>query len=696
MVAELQFLRPLWFLALLPLAALLVAFWRRRGRNQAWRGLVDAHLLPHLLVGTEGAPRRLPLALLGLGWLLVVTALAGPVWERLPQPVFAATAERVFLLDLSPSMNAADIRPSRLARARFELLDLLRETKEGQVALIAFGPEPFLVSPLTGDAKTIAAQVPRLASDLIPVPGRRRTERALEMAADLLTQAGAVGGEVILLSDGIADAPSSGAEDAPALSAARELAAAGARVSVLGVGTEQGAPVPEAKGGFASDPSGAVRFSRLDRRGLEALAAAGRGRYVTLDAGDRDTQALTDDAAPGPGRVVEQGGLTADQWREEGPWLLLVLLPLAALGFRRGWLLPVLALAFLLPPAPGWALGWQDLWQRPDQRAARSFASGDPEAAAAGFEDPAWRAAAHYRTGAYPAALDDLRGLGGPEADYNRGNALARLGRLDEAIAAYERTLDQAPGHADAKANLDLVRELKERQQPPPQQSQDPEQAQSQGGQGDSPEGQDSEDAEGSKEAEASKEGSAPGDASQDRSAQSEGADGSEQGAGKPQSEKSQSQDQESGAGQSPGESPAAQSVADPAGGAGQQPGEEQAGADGPTTSQGPGQEPKAADLGRSALEGEQELELPPGQGAADPLGADAQGRAAPGQRNTEEATGEGRPGAAGIRPEDLTPEQREQLQAMEAQLRRVPDDPAGLLRQRFLLQHLRREGRLQ
>lgn len=689
MVAEFQFLRPLWFLALLPLAALLVVLWQRRGRNQPWRGLVDAHLLPHLLVGTDGAPRRLPLALLGLGWLLLLTALAGPVWERLPQPVFAATAERVILLDLSPSMNATDIRPSRLARARFELLDLLRETKEGQVALIAFGPEPFLVSPLTGDAKTIAAQVPRLATDLIPVPGPRRTERALEMAAELLTQAGAAGGEVILLSDGIADAPSNGAEDAPALSAARELATAGARVSVLGVGTEQGAPVPEAKGGFASDPSGAVRFSRLDRRGLEALAAAGRGRYVTLDPGDRDTQSLTDDA-PGPGRVLEQGGLTADQWREEGPWLLLVLLPLAALGFRRGWLLPVLALAFLLPPAPSWALSWQDLWQRPDQRAARSFASGDPETAAAGFEDPAWRAAAHYRAGAYPAALDDLRGLGGPEADYNRGNALARIGRLDEAIAAYGRTLDQAPGHADAKANLDLVRRLKERQQAPPQQSQNPEQAQSQGGQGESPEGQ------GSKDAEASKDGSDPGDASQDGGTQSEGADGSEQGARKSASEGSQSQAQESGAGLSPGESPAAQPGADPAGGAGQQAGEEQAGEDGLTTSQGPGQEPKAADLGRSALQGEQELEMSPGPGAEDPLVADAQGRAAPGQSSPEEANGEGRSGAAGIRPEDLTLEQREQLQAMEAQLRRVPDDPAGLLRQRFLLQHLRREGRLQ
>ncbi len=468
MPADLHFLRPPWFLALVPLLALLVVLWRRRARDQAWRGLVDAHLLPHLLVGTDGAPRRLPLALLGLGWLLAVTALAGPVWERLPQPVFAATAERVILLDLSPSMNAADIRPSRLARARFELLDLLRATKEGQVALIAFGPEPFLVSPLTSDAQTIAAQVPRLATDLIPVPGPRRTDRALEMAGELLAQAGAVGGDVILITDAVDDGPSGeDASESAAVAAARNLAASGVRVSVLGVGTSQGAPVPAAKGGFADDPSGAIRIAKLDREGLEALAAAGQGRYVALDAGDRDTLALADDSVLQAGKVVEQEGLATDQWREEGPWLLLALLPVAALGFRRGWLLPILALVVLLPPEPSWALGWGDLWQRPDQQAAQSFASGDHANAAERFEDPAWRAASRYRASDYKGALDDLAGLAGPESDYNRGNALARLGRLDEAIAAYERTLDQVPEHGDAKANLDLVRQLKERQKPP-------------------------------------------------------------------------------------------------------------------------------------------------------------------------------------------------------------------------------------
>ena len=406
MPAELHFLRPGWFLALIPLLALLLLLGRRQAQDQVWRRLVDAHLLPHLLDESPGRARRLPLVLLALGWLLAVLALAGPVWERLPAPVFTVEAKRVILLDLSPSMNAADVPPSRLARARFEVLDLLRASREGQVALIAYGPEPFVVSPLTGDSRTIADQVPRLASDLIPVPGPRRTDLALEAAGALLSSAGGGPGEVILISDGLGGSGGDGAlEQSRAIAAARDLAKAGHRVSVLGVGTQGGAPLPDKAGGFASDDAGAIQMVRLDRQGLEDLARAGGGSYVGMDAGDRDTRALSERPLPVQAQMTEEEGLSADQWREEGPWLLLALLPLAALAFRRGWLLPLLACIAWLPPQPGWALDWSTLWQRPDQRAAESFAGTDYQAAISAFQDPAWRAAARYRVGDYDGVI---------------------------------------------------------------------------------------------------------------------------------------------------------------------------------------------------------------------------------------------------------------------------------------------------
>jgi Ca-activated chloride channel homolog len=680
MPIDLHFLRPHWFIALLPLALLIAALWRGVAQATVWRGLVDAHLLPHLLVGADGGPRRLPLMALAAAWVTAVTALAGPVWERLPQPVFGTSAKRVILLDLSPSMNAADLPPSRLARARFEVLDLLDATREGQVALIAFGPDPYIVSPLTGDAQTIAGQVPRLTSDLIPVPGPRRTERALEQAGALLAQAGATGGDVILITDGL----TAGGADlgTPVNAAARALAAAGHRLSILGVGTTQGAPVPGPQGSFAPTGGGSIALSRLDRAGLTTLAAAGGGRYVDLDAGDADTRALTAAAvAPTPGELVEQPGLAADQWREEGPWLLLALLPVAALAFRRGWLLSAVLLVLVLPPREGAAFGWADLWQRPDQQAAGRFAAGDHAAAAARFEDPAWRAAAQYRAGDYAGSLADLAGLAGPEADYNRGNALARLGRFDEAIAAYEQTLAQAPDHADARANLEQVRRLRDRQgehQPPPDQGQHGQHGQ----QGD----QDSRDQPGPSGSQNQQTGG------QDRQGQSDQPNG--QGAQDASAGAQHGKGQDQGA--SPGQATDGQQNAPPQ--SGEQAGtdrreatatdaaEARSPADDATRQGGATPPPQAADLGAQGTEPEATL--------ADDAGR-ATEREARQTAAAPDAPGPGTPVAGPAGMDDLTPREREAQQAMEAQLRRVPDDPAGLLRQRFLLQQLRREGRL-
>lgn len=648
-LSELHLLRPWWLLALVPLGLLLVTLWRRRLGESIWLKLVDPHLLPHLLVGERGTPRRSPLLLLGVGWLLLVLALAGPAWERLQQPVFSTGAQRVILLDLSPSMNAADVAPSRLARARFEILDLLRASTEGQVALIAFGPEPFVVSPLTGDARTIAAQVPQLTTDLIPVPGPRRTELALRSASEMLDRAAGRGGELILVTDQLDD-------PAASLAMAQGLASLGRRLHVLVVGTEEGAPVPDPKGGFVKDGAGGIRIARRDSQPLRELARAGGGSYLEAEVGDRDTRTLVAGGLELADRV-EETTLAADQWREEGPWLLLILLPLAALGFRRGWLLPVAALALVLPPGSSLAVGWPDLWARQDQQAARQLAAGDAQGAAERFRDPAWRAAASYRAGDFEAALAALAGSRGLDADYNRGNALARLGRLEEAAEAYERVLAQDPNQSDARHNLDLVRALLEQQD----------------SSGSGPSSPDGSTAEAAGQPEKGGEGDADGQ-NADEQPQPPPRESRESQAGEEGSGRGRGQ---AGAGSPESGGEEAEQTPAPSGPteAGTPPGDLAAG------ESGAGAPPGASDLGPEPLES--------GPDPAWPETADTAGTESSGRRPEATSDPEGR--AA----DGLTPREREQQAALEAQLRRVPDDPAGLLRQRFLLQHLRREGRL-
>lgn len=453
-MGALHFLRPAWFFALLPLAALVLRLWRRRSNSGNWQAVVDPRLLRHLLIGSSLRRNPWLLAAVGLAGLLAITALAGPVWSKLKVPVFRRGSALVVLLDLSRSMNATDVQPSRLQMAKFKLRDILARRKEGDTALVVYAADPFPVTPLTSDTDNIVRQLPSLTTELMPAQGSR-ADRAIVKAQALLRQAGAVHGDVLLITDGIANTPSG-----PLQKAVKRLVAAGYRLSVLGVGTDEGAPIPVPNGGFFQDEHGAIVVARLDEGALRRLAATGHGIYRHLSRNDSDTDALiaafkADLLAQHSSKV---NGLQSAQWREQGPWLLLPLLPLAALAFRRGWLVAVL-LALLLPmPRSAYAFEWAALWQNPDQRGAEALARHHPQQAARLFRDPRWRAAADYRRGDYRTALNDLKGQNGPVVDYNRGNILAHLGRLPQALVAYNKALKHDPDFADAKYNRDLVR----------------------------------------------------------------------------------------------------------------------------------------------------------------------------------------------------------------------------------------------
>jgi Ca-activated chloride channel family protein len=243
--------------------------------------------------------------------------------------------------------------------------------------------------------------------------------------------------------------------DAAAVQAARQAYAAGLRVSVLGIGTLRGAPIPQADGGWLHDTHGDMVLASRDDRALAAVAAAGGGRYVPMTADHADIDILHTQlqVANDP----TQSGQSGAAWQDRGPWLLLPLLLLVALSFRRGWLC-VLALG-LLPwwPVPASAGTWSGLWQRPDQQAAAALQSGDAKRAQALAHDPAWRGAADYRAGDYAAAAQALKPVPGARAAYNRGNALARQGLYAEALDDYARALQLDPALADAKANRQAV-----------------------------------------------------------------------------------------------------------------------------------------------------------------------------------------------------------------------------------------------
>ena len=464
-LAEFHFIRPYWLLAIIPYVVIVVLMLRNKLRLGNWSAVCDAELLPYLLQEKTVNQSRWPLTTGAVAALLVITALAGPTWQRLPSPVFRNESALVIALDLSRSMDAEDIKPSRLIRARYKIADILKQRKDGQTALLVYAGDAFTVTPLTDDTETIDSQLSALTTDIMPSEGSN-TELVLEKAVELFKQSGLQKGQILLVTDGV--------------NVDKTMAAVKAlddyTLSILGVGTIDGAPIALPEGGFLKDEQGTIVIPKLNAGDLAKLAQAGKGVYQTITADDADIQTLLSIVdKPVQQQGKENKNLLLDQWEDKGPWVLLLVLPLAALSFRKGLL--CFALLLLLPlPKNSYALEWQDLWQNKDQQAQQAYKNNQFEQAAKLFENPDWKAAAHYKAGEYDKALENYvpkQELGNERNAtifYNQGNALAKSGQLEQAIKAYEKALTLNPDDADAKYNKELVEKELEKQKQEQQQ----------------------------------------------------------------------------------------------------------------------------------------------------------------------------------------------------------------------------------
>ena len=456
-----HFLRPEWAVAVIVFALVPVMVRFARSGAGAWRKVCDAPLLNALLVKSKARSLFPQLFLLSVCWALAIFALCGPALEKLPQPTFKKGADVVYLLDISPLMGARDLKPSRMERAVFKLYDLLKRDAGSQSALILYAQTPFIAVPLTPDVKMIENVLPTVQAGLMggTVPN---LAAALDEAGDLLRQAKAVNGRAVVL----------GAfGDAKAVKAAEALKKEGYTVSILGVGTQDGAPVQLADGNFATVNGQAV-LSTLPEKELRRIAHAGGGVYRTISLDESDIDALTAAETDGASDLSD-GKIKADAWKDLGVYVTTLILPFMAFGFRRGWL-GVLMLSLL--PANAFA-GWSDFWQREDYKAAVRMTQGQKPESADVFSDDAWKGAAQYKLGDYQASADSFAQSGGTEELYNYGNALAHAGKIQDAIKAYDTVLKQNPNHADAAFNKKY---LEQKQQQNQQQNQPQNQQQNQ------------------------------------------------------------------------------------------------------------------------------------------------------------------------------------------------------------------------
>jgi Ca-activated chloride channel family protein len=628
-----QWLRPFWLLILPLLGWLLWQLWHRQQRAGRWQSLLPPAFHQVLLSGASGRNSRLPWLALALAWLLAVLALLGPSWQRVEQITQKRADPLVVVLALTPAMLASDVPPNRLAQAKRKLLDLLQSRRDAQTAIVVFAGSAHTLVPLSDDLATSRNLLESLNPSIMPEAGQR-ADLGVSLAAELLQQGAQGAGKILLIGSGLDEQEQDGIRQA--------LDKHRVQLLILGIGTSEGAPIALEGGGFVKDAQGAILLPRLDSSGLKRFASQLGGRYASASLDDADLRRLN--LLDGAQSLREGNEPTQlSTWADQGHWLLLPLLLLAACAGRRGWLfcLPLLLPLLLAVPQPSYAFEFNDLWLRPDQQGQRLLEAQKPLEAAKRFENPQWQAQALYQGGDYNGAAERFA-QGYSAADhYNRGNALAKAGELEAAIDAYEQALERQADLAPARQNKALVEQaLQQRQQQ--QQKQDQQQQ--------------------------------PNKDQQQQDSQSS----------------QQQQQQQNQAGEPP------QKPGEPAPDAKSQPGSDEQKNQQPSATKPPAEKPAndAADKGKAKQPTEpakaqnppdQQTPAKPGEQADKPQAGKPEKSANNADKDADQPSDD--PEGTPAKPLDT-----EQRQALEQWLRQIPDEPGELLRRKFWYEQQQRQ----
>jgi Ca-activated chloride channel family protein len=326
----------LWLLWLVPLvlAFYVYAF---RTKTRLLRRFASPEMLGRLTANVSRPRQYVKTALVLLGIFFAVLSLAelkyGFTWEE----VTREGVDIVVALDVSDSMLVEDAESGgslpRLERAKREIADLLQLMEGDRIGLVAFAGAAFVECPLTLDYGAAAIFLDAIDTELIPVKGTAIGD-AIRASVQAFEGSSHKSKAIILITDG---------EDhtGAALRAAEEAKIAGIRVFTIGIGRDEGSPIPAPGGGFRRDRRGEIILSRLDETTLQKIALSTGGRYVRSVTGDVDLDQIYSQGIKATLEDEELGSKRRQRWEERYQWILAVALaalmaePLISERFRR-------------------------------------------------------------------------------------------------------------------------------------------------------------------------------------------------------------------------------------------------------------------------------------------------------------------------------------------------------------------------
>jgi Ca-activated chloride channel family protein len=464
-LSDFHFIRPLWLFALL--AALLLYFlteYRRKAEYQ-WRNIIAPHLLEHLKI--KGGARSFfrPIHLIIFIIIFGALALSGPTWQREQAPFSEDLAPLVIALDLSQSMDAIDVAPTRLERAKQKIADLLDLRQGARTALIVYAGSAHSVLPFTDDPSVLKTYVLSLRTDIMPLNGKNAA-KALELA-NMMLDRDDVPGTILFISDGI--------NKKYLNDFIKHDQKSSDQVVVLAFGTADGGPIKIDKNRFLTDRSGLRIIAKLDVEGLSALEAQSAVNVLSLTVNNDDVQRLQRNIQTHLQTVRNEDENL--RWKDFGYYLVFPVVLFGLFWFRKGWTVqwtPLLLVLLLNACAPDEYPRLSSIWLTADQQGRYFYEKGDFNAAAEKFEDAMWKAVSYYRAGDYASAVDWFARSNSMEAQYNLANSYAWIGQYELAKQTYDSILDSLPDWKAALENRKIVDYLikkpkKEDNEPPPQ-----------------------------------------------------------------------------------------------------------------------------------------------------------------------------------------------------------------------------------
>lgn len=622
---DFTFIRPAVLWLLIPaLALFFIAFIKHK--KQSADNLIAPHLAPFIM-NESNTKASQPLWLVAVFCCLAIIFSAGPSFEEKQVPVFQSKSARVIVMDMSYSMYSTDIAPNRLMQSRFKALDMIELFKEGDTALVAYAGSAFTISPLTNDATTLTNLIPSLSPDIMPDKGSN-VLAGLDMAKELLTQAGYIDGDIILVTDGIDQEEQSDITSFTSNSSYR--------LNIYGVGTEQGAPIKLPEGGFLKDSYGQIVIPTINISRLKSLATRSGGKFALYQPSSSDIATFAPSANS---ELLKDEKQSHALWRiDAGIYGLLILLPLGLYLFRSAAFVGAFLVLSVLPTQQASALELPSFLKNTDQQALDAYKNKDFERAA-NADSSSLKGSALYQQGNFDAALEAFSKDKSATGFYNYANALAKSGQLEQAIDAYKQAQTLQPNFSEAADNQALVEQLLEQQQQQQQQEGDSQDNQQQSDQSEQQNNQQSDQ-------------SQQGENSDSQSEQSQGEQSQDQ-QGEPSDESDTEQDQQSAESGSQSDKQ---------------------------------NEPEL----QTQPQANQEQKQP--EQTNEEQAENTQPQTAQQQTLTDEQKQNAQQQAAQAQTRELTNEEKEKAQQLNQLLRKVPDDPAILLRNKMQLEAQKRQ----